>query len=84
MTDHKKYFDENGVIYGVSSKYNCGWWHRLYIFDDWDEAIDWLHAEEYDFRERELLTREEAVDLVGGDIVDATDENGEQGEYLYQ
>lgn len=82
--DYRKYFEENGIIYGASSKYSCGWWHKLYIFEKWGDAVEWLEEEEYDFREREFLTREEAVELVGEEVVEATEENGDQGEYLYQ
>lgn len=30
-----------------------------------EEAEEWLHAEEYDFRERELMSKTAAAKLVG-------------------
>lgn len=59
------------VIYGVSSKYTFGRWeHAIYAFTDEDTANAWLHTEEYDFRERELMTRDEAIELCGYEAVD--------------
>lgn len=57
----ENYFKKNGYIYGDSAKCNFwGWSHRLWKFTDWDDAQEWLHTEEYDFRERELISRTEA------------------------
>lgn len=57
-------------IYGVSSKFNFGRWsHIVYVFDDKEEAKTWLHTEEYDFRERELMTKKEAIGLSGKEAV---------------
>lgn len=53
--------------YGVSSKF-CGheWDHVVYgPFDSDAEAEEWLYAEEGDFRERELMNREDAVEVAG-------------------
>lgn len=58
-------------IYGVSSKFNFGAWdHRVYVFDDKEKAQEWLHTEEYDFRERELMSKTAAVKLAGRKAVD--------------
>lgn len=54
-------------VLGVSSKYEFGHWeHVLYgPFASDEEAEEWLHAEEYDFRERELMSKTAAAKLVG-------------------
>ena len=54
-------------VFGVSSKYEFGRWeHVLYgPFASDEEAEEWLHAEEYDFRERELMSKTAAAKLVG-------------------
>lgn len=57
-------------IYGVSSKYNFGSWnHVVYVFDNNEDAEKWLHTEEYDFRERELMTKTRATKLAGKSAV---------------
>ena len=51
------YFNKNGFIFGDSAKYEFGcWYHHILKFTDFEEAIKWLHTEEYDFRERELIS----------------------------
>lgn len=61
-------------IYGVSSKFNFGKWdHKIRIFDDQKKAEEWLHTEEYDFRERELMTRKEAIELAGEEAVESAE-----------
>ena len=58
-------------IYGISSKYSFGKWnHAVYVFNNKEEAETWLHTEEYDFRERELMTKTEAIKLVGKKAVE--------------
>lgn len=58
-------------IYGVSSKFDFGAWdHRVYVFDDKEKAQEWLHTEEYDFRERELMSKTAAIKLAGKKAVD--------------
>lgn len=58
----ENYFKKNGYVYGDSMKFNFGRWeHHLHKFTKWDEAQEWLHTEEYDFRERELISRSEAI-----------------------
>lgn len=52
-------------IYGVSSKYEFGWKHMVYVFSDKESAERWLDTEEYDFRERELMTKTAAIKLAG-------------------
>lgn len=67
-------------IYGVSSKFNFDYWsHTVYAFDDKESAQKWLHTEEYDFRERELMTKTAAIELAGRKAV----ENALEGEYVY-
>lgn len=57
--------------YGVSSKYNFGKWdHVVYCFDTEEQAQEWLHKEEYDFRERELMSKTAAIRLVGKKAVE--------------
>ena len=69
----KKYFEKNGFIYGVSSKFSFGRWNNcVHKFYDYDEAIEWLYTEEYDFRERELMSKT-AVKNLSGNIYFAED-----------
>lgn len=58
--------------YGVSSKYEFGsWQHVVYgPFQSEDQATEWLHKEEYDFRERELMSKTAAIKLAGKKAVD--------------
>lgn len=60
------------IIYGVSSKYAFGKWdHVVYgPFESKVQAQDWLHREEYDFRERELMSKTAAVKLAGRKAVE--------------
>ncbi len=53
--------------YGVSSKFNLGQWsHVVYgPFETAEQAQHWLNAEEYDFRERELMSKSAAIKLAG-------------------
>ena len=45
-------------VYGVASKYEFGSWnHDVYVFDTKEEAEEWLYSKEYDFREREIMTK---------------------------
>ena len=66
---------KNEKIYGVSSKYNAGRWDcYVVVFDDQKQAEEWLNTEEYDFRERELMSRAKAERLAGKKAVnEATD-----------
>ena len=58
-------------IYGVSSKYNFGRWeHTVYHFNDMETADKWLHTEEYDFREREIMCKTRAIELAGRKAVE--------------
>ena len=53
-------------VYGVSSKFSFGAWdHVVYVFDNKEDAGKWLDAEEYDFREREIMTKTAAIKLAG-------------------
>lgn len=68
---------ENNTIsrnhaYGVSSKFDFGRWsHVVYgPFATEEEAQKWLHTEEYDFRERELMSKTEAIRLAGKKTVE--------------
>lgn len=42
----------------------------LIAFDKETDAEEWLHTEEYDFRERELITEERAREIAGEDFED--------------
>lgn len=67
-------------IYGVSSKFNFSKWeHVVYVFYENEDAEKWLHTEEYDFRERELMTETAAIELVGKELV----KNALEGKYVY-
>ena len=54
----EKYFEKNGVVYGVSEKFNFG---RLTgyskKFDSMEKANEWLNTEECDFRTRSLVSK---------------------------
>lgn len=52
------YFLKNGEIYGVSR----GDARTTYAlkFTTWSDALTWLFTEEYDFRERELVSKTKA------------------------
>lgn len=58
--------------YGVSSKYEFGAWkHVVYgPFTTEEQAQKWLHTEEYDFRERELMSKTAAIRLAGRNAVE--------------
>lgn len=59
-------------IYGVSSKYEFGYWnHNVYVFDTKEAAEKWLNSVEYDFQERELMNKTSAIKLAGKKMVDA-------------
>lgn len=62
-----------GIAYGVSSKYEFGTWsHVVYgPFKSEDQAHEWLHTEEYDFRERELMSKTAAIRLAGRKAVES-------------
>lgn len=64
------YIKNNGFIYGISSKYTFGWEHVVYVFDNEEAAVKWLHTEEYDFRERELMSKSKAIRIAGKSLVD--------------
>lgn len=58
-------------IYGISSKFNFGKWeHIVYHFKDIKTAQRWLNTEEYDFREREIMNKTQAIKLVGRKAVE--------------
>lgn len=58
-------------IYGVSSKYEFNNWnHVVYVFETEESAQEWLHTEEYDFRERELMSKTAAIKLTGKKAVE--------------
>lgn len=58
--------------YGVSSKYEFGSWNHVVYgpFASEEQAQKWLHTEEYDFRERELMSKTAAIKLAGKKAVD--------------
>lgn len=67
---YEKYFEKTGKIYGVSSKFNFGRWeHYVKGFDDLQKAEKWLHTEEYDFRERELMSLSASKKLAGAEEI---------------
>lgn len=63
------------TIYGVSSKFNFGAWeHYVVKTNNKEKAEKWLRTEEYDFRERELMTKTAAIKLAGRKTVEAAEE----------
>lgn len=67
-------------IYGVSSKFDFGKWsHSVHVFEDKESAEKWLHTEEYDFRDRELMTKTAAIGLAGRKAV----ENAQEVSYVH-
>lgn len=57
-------------IYGVSRKFSFGKWEYVtYFFTNQEDAQTWLHTEEYSFRIRELMSKEEVIKLAGEDAV---------------
>lgn len=75
----------NESIYGVSSKYGYGSWdHDVYIFDNANEAQEWLHTEEYDFREREICDRVRAMEIAGTDAVEDEEETRMNTEWMHE
>ena len=54
----EKYFEKNGVVYGVSEKFAFGrWYGYARKFDNMEEAEKWLNTEEGDFRTRSLVSK---------------------------
>ena len=61
------YFKKNGCIYGISEKFAFGKWTGYALkFTDYEKAVKWLHTEEYDFRERSLVSKTEAKKYLRG------------------
>lgn len=62
--------------YGVSSKFDFDRWdHVVYgPFSTEEEAQKWLYTGEYDFRERELMSKTAAIRLAGKKAVEDADE----------
>lgn len=58
-------------IYGVSSKFDFGFWeHVVFVFDDINHAQEWLETETYNFNQRELMTKTAAIRLAGKKAVE--------------
>lgn len=55
------------IRYGVSSKYDFGTFNHVVYgpFETKEQAQNWLNTEEYDFRERELMSKTAATKLAG-------------------
>ncbi len=58
--------------YGVSSKFDFGDWNHVVYgpFTTEDQAQNWLNMEEYDFRDRELMSKTSAIKLAGKKAVE--------------
>lgn len=53
-------------LYGISSKFDFGkWQHGIVKLSTKEQAKKWLDTETYDFREREILNKTQAIKLVG-------------------
>lgn len=58
-------------IYGVSSKSEFGSWsHNVVKFENEEQSEKWLKTEEYDFREREIMSKRDAIKLAGAKAVE--------------
>ena len=56
------YFKKHGCIYGISEKFNFGRWEGYSVkFTNLEDAQKWLNREEYDFRERSLVSKTAAA-----------------------
>lgn len=56
--NYKKYFEKNGFVYGVSVRFNFGLFIGYAIkFTNLENAEKWLDKEEYDFREKMLVSK---------------------------
>lgn len=65
MKNAEKYFKKNGCIFGVSEKFQFDCWQGyVVVFDDFEKAVKWLHTEEGDFRQRELIARTNAKECL--------------------
>lgn len=66
MKNNTKSISRNRA-YGVSSKLEFGTWNHVVYgpFTSEENAQKWLHTEEYDFRERELMSKTAAIKLAG-------------------
>lgn len=61
----EKYFEKNGEIYGISEKKFFGEWEGYAVrFTNYEEALEWLKTEEYDFRIRELVSKTRAKEYM--------------------
>lgn len=69
------YIKKTGRIFGISSKHQFGWQHKVHVFTDAAKAEEWLCAEEYDFRERELCSFTRAAEIAGRKAVEAAEED---------
>lgn len=59
--NYQNYFNKNGCVYGLSTKFDFGRRTGYAIkFTNLDEAEKWLETEEQDFRERELCSKTKA------------------------
>ena len=57
-------------IYGISSTFEFGSWiHSVYCFLNPKDATRWLYTESYNFCDREIMSREGAIDMVGLEAV---------------
>lgn len=77
----EKYFSKTGVVYGISGKNNFATICYVTKFDNLQHAKDWLHTEEYDFRERELCSKNKSISIAGKDAVENTPLNHDIYQY---
>ena len=82
----EKALNKGEQIYGVSSKYGFGRWEHLgvYSFEDKERAEKWLDTCEYDFRERELMTKAKAIRIVGQNMVNEATPSWMLDEYTFE
>lgn len=57
---------KNGVIYGVSSRYDFGRWiENFFCFRTEEDAFKWLHTETYCSADRELMSKNKLIKSYG-------------------
>ena len=65
----ENYFKRNGIIYGISEKYEFDKWTGYSVeFTSMEEALKWLSTEEYDFRQRSLVSKTRAKEYPRVDL----------------
>lgn len=65
----EKYFEKNGVIFGVSEKFEFGKWTGYSVeFTSMEEALKWLSTDENSFSQRSLVSKTRAKEYPRVDV----------------